>query len=852
MGTPVWQALMVRGELSPRLVADATDASGVYAVREKDSHRVVYVGESSRGVLWKTLLRHFQAPESFQRVRERGIFTGDPAKYEVAIEVTSRGPRPRPPAAGSPESARIKELRRRGVAFTTDADQKALDLQAEWLANLKAAGHELLNVDDGLAFEDDTRACSACGGDGEDLMGEPCEVCGGSGRVVKGNPGSLFEGDEEDAKLFVRTAKKIEAPHIYGDGVPYGNRAKDPPFSIIDKGAGQVWGIGSRDMADWIIDALRTARTDARAHAKPTDLVDAPPVPRGEWFSRSSGEHAEVFRRDDTDRSTHFVAMAKTRDLAGLVVDLAQIGWSFRGDSDAMKAATAERKRLGVTHALRVGDRVTWTMQDHRGWRENVGTVAELLRDNRVKLWPWQSGRRGGKSKTLQKEPTVVSAGFLELVPPSPPKKKPKPAARRPPKVTHTAPPSSNTVPVGAKGVARLREKGDPVKRWLSSRRPSSADDRQGWIGYRGEALASHAYAKEKGASAEVLARIEEEYRAAERALGLLGVASFTLDLDEEDEAAAAASLAGEAVRVSLEAKQAAEAVHKAAEAVHAAAKAAVAPKPAGYGTEVTGKKKRGQLIMFNPSGPRDRAWVEEERARISTWSRDQLLSWLEWNDGGNREPDNEEDVTHADLVDEVMTLVEENRASPEEMRFASRRNPSRPKRSNPGAPVRGPGLPAGGLVELGLLTLLEQEDGRVLAWSLRDAPVLGYDTRGKLFIVYEPGRVIRPSNASELRSYDRTHWGAKGRGDCRGGGVVVAPFRSHGPGAVITYTTRKGTDRELVDYRHEWGEGGRGSFTPPTVVEHVCERCGPKCAAKGAIGLAGGSYKVNDRGIVG
>ncbi len=142
-----WRRLWVGGGFNPSVIAQAENARGAYAVREHDSHVVRYVGESSRGVLWKTMLRHFQAPESFAAQRETGIFTGDPKRYDVALLVTSRGPRPRAPAAGSKPSKRLASIRRRGVKHTTAADQKAMRAQAAWIARLKPT----INVDDGKA-----------------------------------------------------------------------------------------------------------------------------------------------------------------------------------------------------------------------------------------------------------------------------------------------------------------------------------------------------------------------------------------------------------------------------------------------------------------------------------------------------------------------------------------------------------------------------------------------------------------------------------------------------------------------------------------------------------------------------
>lgn len=129
--TPKWQALIVDGQFSQKLRDRIVHASGAYAIREKKGHKVVYVGESRRGVMWKTLLRHFHAPESFRKTRQRGIFTTrSPASYEVAVWVTGKGHRPRGKA---------------------EPDQKAMAAQAEWIKRLRPSH----NDDDGMAYDDD-------------------------------------------------------------------------------------------------------------------------------------------------------------------------------------------------------------------------------------------------------------------------------------------------------------------------------------------------------------------------------------------------------------------------------------------------------------------------------------------------------------------------------------------------------------------------------------------------------------------------------------------------------------------------------------------------------------------------
>jgi hypothetical protein len=167
----------------------------------------------------------------------------------------------------------------------------------------------------------------------------------------------------------------------------------------------------------------------------------------------------------------------------------------------------------------------------------------------------------------------------------------------------------------------------------------------------------------------------------------------------------------------------------------------------------------------------------------------------------------------------------------------------ARETKGNPAAVLR-VAAPVGELVELGVLTRLD-----ALYWSLRDAPVLAYDKAGRLFIVYA-GKVSRSSTIVERREYARTHWGAEGRGDARDGVIAAAPLVAFGESSVIQYTTRKGGDRELVDYVHEWGEGSRAKLVRPTIVAHDCGK--PSCRWHGALALLGGSYTVEERGIVG
>lgn len=85
-----------RGEDYPDWVRNLRGKSGVYVIRDRASHEVLYVGESHTGRLHATLTRHFQAWRRF-----KGFWSGqyaeghDPGltyprdRVEVAVRITS-------------------------------------------------------------------------------------------------------------------------------------------------------------------------------------------------------------------------------------------------------------------------------------------------------------------------------------------------------------------------------------------------------------------------------------------------------------------------------------------------------------------------------------------------------------------------------------------------------------------------------------------------------------------------------------------------------------------------------------------------------------------------------------------
>lgn len=77
--------------------------------------------------------------------------------------------------------------------------------------------------------------------------------------------------------------------------------------------------------------------------------------------------------------------------------------------------------------------------------------------------------------------------------------------------------------------------------------------------------------------------------------------------------------------------------------------------------------------------GNRDEKWLIDQHHRLMTdWGRDQLIDWLVWNDPNGEYDDDQlmalgdDPLSKEDLVDLVMTTVEETLETPEELRSAS------------------------------------------------------------------------------------------------------------------------------------------------------------------------------------
>lgn len=83
-----------------------------------------------------------------------------------------------------------------------------------------------------------------------------------------------------------------------------------------------------------------------------------------------------------------------------------------------------------------------------------------------------------------------------------------------------------------------------------------------------------------------------------------------------------------------------------------------------------------GEWVRFRESD-RDASWLASERARLMGWREEDLLRWLRWNDPngvyGPEDGADYEPMTRDEMVDLIMTHVEENLETPEEMRRLAR-----------------------------------------------------------------------------------------------------------------------------------------------------------------------------------
>jgi hypothetical protein len=96
---------------------------------------------------------------------------------------------------------------------------------------------------------------------------------------------------------------------------------------------------------------------------------------------------------------------------------------------------------------------------------------------------------------------------------------------------------------------------------------------------------------------------------------------------------------------------------------------------------------------------------------------------------------------------------------------------------------------------------------------------------------------------ADAERAWTDFHWGDRPDGRRE---VASSALTLRGPlvelGALVAVTYRTAKAGELADWEHVFGDGAEGEFEAPSLVVDT----------RGRLGIVGGSYTVEDRGIVG
>lgn len=270
-----WRPLIVDGGWNAELRRAFDRKSGAYAIREKGG-RVLYVGESHTGRGWKTLTRHFQdASGKFAAVRETFVHSR-PGELEGALWVT------------------------RGA-------QQALDAQAELITRFRREGHELVNIDDGRAATDALRT-----------SGRDRRLAAYGAPIAP--PSRDVSGEEED---FFGSFASNPPPKLVD--APVERRAENRTPDLFT-GRTRLEE-GAKGRKDWKGEAERTARELAECRrastpAAPVPIVQAPaPRPRPPVLFDERGQ-GTMFSKRNPKRPT-FPEARKA-----LLQHLATRGWT--------------------------------------------------------------------------------------------------------------------------------------------------------------------------------------------------------------------------------------------------------------------------------------------------------------------------------------------------------------------------------------------------------------------------------------------------------------------------------------------------------------------------------------------
>ncbi len=282
-----WRPLIVGGGWNAELRRAFAGNSGAYAIRDKKTRRVVYVGESNTGRGWKTLTRHFQdASGKFAKLRE--TFTSStPDAFEASLWVTSKGAR-------------------------KEGDPKAMSAQAELITRFRKEGHKLVNVDDGRASVEALRT-----------SGRDRRLAAHARTSTPAPPPSRDVSNEEEDYFGSFSNPKNPPPKLVD--VPTERRA-DARTPDLFTGRTRLEEGGKAQRRDWKGDAERLARELAACRApqkesspeqkKPS--LPPPPPKRPEGFGELDAKgQAGMFRNPGGLVSLGYLVSIAYRDASG-------------------------------------------------------------------------------------------------------------------------------------------------------------------------------------------------------------------------------------------------------------------------------------------------------------------------------------------------------------------------------------------------------------------------------------------------------------------------------------------------------------------------------------------------------
>lgn len=879
-----WQRLIVGGELSPRLKRAMQDRSGVYAIRRIGDREVLYVGQSHCGKLWRTMLRHFQAPQTFKTIG-RGSFavpSSTAADYEIAFQVTRAG--------ADQCEARIPKSR---------ADAELVwNLETKWIEDLRPTVNRERS---GESLEDDSFDFGAnVAGDDDD---------GSIGALVR-NPGGRVKASLSPDAAMARSARAIErAIAKLAAAVDLDAREREAASAKIRKAIDRAEATARRE-------GVSTAARESleRLHERRRSAVEA----AGEGYRAELDRQARELRDAGRPKLSEYekAYQAEVREY----LQSAKVAPAPAASSSAVAALESA---AGLTKLLRAIGGYPFPLKASKGL-----SVGELERRARIshEIWAKAGQRMPLVAKRAAKAADVFGAELAKA-------KGEKPSApltrREPGRAPSSSPPSR---------ARRARPPADrlpelPLHAELHESGKLHAGGGRELAAYDGLRVGDDVVKKRGGAKNEIgrLVAMWEELKPSYRVRAFVawrdvntgeGIETQTIDLDKLIDVREVEPREPRNRPSTSKGTPSKSELHELAQRVLGPGGYVGGARPAlgGWTIEATSdmggdyhsrpivvgtgltraeayRDLKGALLRGVKPAPRAREWLPEEVLRAveagpahslavaaAPFSEEDAAGpigygWIRRMPARGRWPDRYV-VTQAGshelgsfrATDSGRQFRDDAEYANEQARIAkATKKPAgygelETKGKKAGHQLRlFAANPRGSLSELGLLTKLTYATRAgelvTLRWSLKDAPVLAHDEDDRLFIVYG-GRVVRGSTDAEIERYERMHWGARARGKVRGGIYAGEPLRELGEGVAIVYTTIKGGDRGRVDYRHEWGDGWRevpevkkrGKWLAwqdaPKVAIHECGAKG--CPAEQAIALVGGNYIVREHGIIG